>query len=184
MDELRSGAVLPASSQPRATLSPWPSVEGGTVAASSQGGRRCAEGQGLHLRGGLTHAVASLTPLLCRLSPACVFTYTYRRHRAPSHPQARHPCLLRRFLLQLVGILLEDIVTKQLRVDMSEQQHTFYCQELGTLLMCLIHIFKSGGCLPCPRLRERVPSRPHWAQATGEASSAGRGMLSCLSKGG
>ncbi|XP_015417051.1 PREDICTED: huntingtin [Myotis davidii] len=49
-----------------------------------------------------------------------------------------------RFLLQLVGILLEDIVTKQLRVDMSEQQHTFYCQELGTLLMCLIHIFKSG----------------------------------------
>ncbi|XP_066242929.1 huntingtin isoform X4 [Saccopteryx leptura] len=49
-----------------------------------------------------------------------------------------------RFLLQLVGILLEDIVTKQLRVDMSEQQHTFYCQELGTLLMCLIHVFKSG----------------------------------------
>ncbi|EPY80841.1 hypothetical protein CB1_000531010 [Camelus ferus] len=49
-----------------------------------------------------------------------------------------------RFLLQLVGILLEDIVTKQLRVEMSEQQHTFYCQELGTLLMCLIHIFKSG----------------------------------------
>ncbi|XP_058157313.1 huntingtin isoform X2 [Dasypus novemcinctus] len=49
-----------------------------------------------------------------------------------------------RFLLQLVGILLEDIVTKQLRVDVSEQQHTFYCQELGTLLMCLIHIFKSG----------------------------------------
>uniref|UniRef100_A0A8C6R2D9 Huntingtin n=1 Tax=Nannospalax galili TaxID=1026970 RepID=A0A8C6R2D9_NANGA len=49
-----------------------------------------------------------------------------------------------RFLLQLVGILLEDIVRKQLKVDMSEQQHTFYCQELGTLLMCLIHIFKSG----------------------------------------
>ncbi|XP_042638571.1 huntingtin [Orycteropus afer afer] len=49
-----------------------------------------------------------------------------------------------RFLLQLVGILLEDIVTKQLRVEMSEQQHTFYSQELGTLLMCLIHIFKSG----------------------------------------
>ncbi|EFB15589.1 hypothetical protein PANDA_004691, partial [Ailuropoda melanoleuca] len=49
-----------------------------------------------------------------------------------------------RFLLQLVGILLEDIVTKQLKVEMSEQQHTFYCQELGTLLMCLIHIFKSG----------------------------------------
>lgn len=51
---------------------------------------------------------------------------------------------LGRFLLQLVGILLEDIVTKQLKVEMSEQQHTFYCQELGTLLMCLIHIFKSG----------------------------------------
>ncbi|XP_062068838.1 huntingtin isoform X1 [Lepus europaeus] len=49
-----------------------------------------------------------------------------------------------RFLLQLVGILLEDIVTKQLKVELSEQQHTFYCQELGTLLMCLIHIFKSG----------------------------------------
>ncbi|XP_012667730.2 huntingtin [Otolemur garnettii] len=49
-----------------------------------------------------------------------------------------------RFLLQLVGILLEDIVTKQPKVEMSEQQHTFYCQELGTLLMCLIHIFKSG----------------------------------------
>lgn len=52
-----------------------------------------------------------------------------------------------RFLLQLVGILLEDIVTKQLKVDMNEQQHTFYCQELGTLLMCLIHIFKSGNTL-------------------------------------
>lgn len=52
-----------------------------------------------------------------------------------------------RFLLQLVGILLEDIVTKQLKVDMNEQQHTFYCQELGTLLMCLIHIFKSGNAL-------------------------------------
>ncbi|KAM7156171.1 huntingtin isoform 1-T1 [Molossus nigricans] len=49
-----------------------------------------------------------------------------------------------RFLLQLVGILSEDIVTKQLGVEVSEQQHAFYCQELGTLLMCLIHIFKSG----------------------------------------
>ncbi|CAI5783568.1 huntingtin isoform X1 [Podarcis lilfordi] len=49
-----------------------------------------------------------------------------------------------RFLLQLVGILLEDITTKHLNVDMNEQQHTFYCQELGTLLMCLIHTFKSG----------------------------------------
>ncbi|XP_063075686.1 huntingtin isoform X3 [Engraulis encrasicolus] len=49
-----------------------------------------------------------------------------------------------RFLLQLVGVLLEDISSKQVKVDMSEQQHTFYCQQLGTLLMCLIHIFKSG----------------------------------------
>ncbi|KTG05765.1 hypothetical protein cypCar_00019048, partial [Cyprinus carpio] len=49
-----------------------------------------------------------------------------------------------RFLLQLVGVLLDDIATKQVKVDMSEQQHTFYCQQLGTLLMCLIHIFKSG----------------------------------------
>uniref|UniRef100_A0A670ZHJ8 Huntingtin n=1 Tax=Pseudonaja textilis TaxID=8673 RepID=A0A670ZHJ8_PSETE len=49
-----------------------------------------------------------------------------------------------RFLMQLVGILLEDISSKQLNVEMSEQQHTFYCQELGTLLMCLIHTFKSG----------------------------------------
>ncbi|KAL1023919.1 hypothetical protein UPYG_G00048960 [Umbra pygmaea] len=49
-----------------------------------------------------------------------------------------------RFLLQLVGVLLEDISTRQVKVDMTEQQHTFYCQQLGTLLMCLIHIFKSG----------------------------------------
>uniref|UniRef100_A0A673IMQ9 Huntingtin n=1 Tax=Sinocyclocheilus rhinocerous TaxID=307959 RepID=A0A673IMQ9_9TELE len=49
-----------------------------------------------------------------------------------------------RFLLQLVGVLLDDIATKQVKVDMSEQQHTFYCQQLGTMLMCLIHIFKSG----------------------------------------
>ncbi|XP_059408549.1 huntingtin-like isoform X2 [Carassius carassius] len=49
-----------------------------------------------------------------------------------------------RFLLQLVGVMLDDIATKQVKVDMSEQQHTFYCQQLGTLLMCLIHIFKSG----------------------------------------
>ncbi|XP_069797989.1 huntingtin isoform X3 [Narcine bancroftii] len=49
-----------------------------------------------------------------------------------------------RFLLQLVGILLEDVVNKQPKVAMSEQQHSFYCQQVGTLLMCLIHIFKSG----------------------------------------
>lgn len=65
-----------------------------------------------------------------------------------------------RFLLQLVGILLEDIVTKQLKVDMNEQQHTFYCQELGTLLMCLIHIFKSGNtsnnALCCSMQRQGV----------------------------
>uniref|UniRef100_A0A8B9HJ95 Huntingtin n=1 Tax=Astyanax mexicanus TaxID=7994 RepID=A0A8B9HJ95_ASTMX len=48
------------------------------------------------------------------------------------------------FLLQLVGVLLDDISSKQVKVDMTEQQHTFYCQQLGTLLMCLIHIFKSG----------------------------------------
>lgn len=46
--------------------------------------------------------------------------------------------------MQLVGILLEDIVHKELKVDLTEQQHTFYCQQLGTLLMCLVHIFKSG----------------------------------------
>ncbi|XP_036790018.1 huntingtin isoform X7 [Oncorhynchus mykiss] len=49
-----------------------------------------------------------------------------------------------RFLLQLVGVMLDDISTRQVKVDMTEEQHTFYCQQLGTLLMCLIHIFKSG----------------------------------------
>ncbi|XP_055013837.1 huntingtin isoform X4 [Boleophthalmus pectinirostris] len=49
-----------------------------------------------------------------------------------------------RFLLQLAGVLLDDISTRQIKVDITEQQHTFYCQQLGTLLMCLIHIFKSG----------------------------------------
>ncbi|XP_075946777.1 huntingtin isoform X3 [Anarhichas minor] len=49
-----------------------------------------------------------------------------------------------RFLLQLVGVLLEDISSRQVKVDITEQQHTFYCQQLGTLLMCLIHVFKSG----------------------------------------
>uniref|UniRef100_A0A3B4ZTX2 Huntingtin n=1 Tax=Stegastes partitus TaxID=144197 RepID=A0A3B4ZTX2_9TELE len=49
-----------------------------------------------------------------------------------------------RFLLQLVGVLLDDISTRQVKVDITEQQHTFYCQQLGTLLMCLIHVFKSG----------------------------------------
>lgn len=63
-----------------------------------------------------------------------------------------------RFLLQLVGILLEDIVTKQPKVEMSEQQHTFYCQELGTLLMCLIHIFKSGRWIPEVLVSDSMPS--------------------------
>ncbi|XP_061130026.1 huntingtin isoform X3 [Syngnathus typhle] len=49
-----------------------------------------------------------------------------------------------RFLLQMVGVLLDEISCKQIKVDITEQQHTFYCQQLGTLLMCLIHIFKSG----------------------------------------
>ena len=49
---------------------------------------------------------------------------------------------------------------------MSEQQHTFYCQELGTLLMCLIHVFKSGRrdarpgsrvCAAPPRPSRRAP---------------------------
>ncbi|XP_070712462.1 huntingtin isoform X3 [Pempheris klunzingeri] len=49
-----------------------------------------------------------------------------------------------RFLLQLVGVLLDDISSRQVKVDITEQQHTFSCQQLGTLLMCLIHVFKSG----------------------------------------
>ncbi|XP_076001900.1 huntingtin isoform X2 [Genypterus blacodes] len=49
-----------------------------------------------------------------------------------------------RFLLQLVGVLLDDISSRRIKVDITEQQQTFYCQQLGTLLMCLIHIFKSG----------------------------------------
>ncbi|XP_068177228.1 huntingtin isoform X2 [Antennarius striatus] len=49
-----------------------------------------------------------------------------------------------RFLLQLVGVLLDDISSRVVKVDVTEQQHTFYCQQLGTLLMCLIHVFKSG----------------------------------------
>ena len=95
----------------------------------------------------------------CLYSPLCLLDVT--EVLCNSHLIHHHifPFLCR-FLLQLVGILLEDIVTKQLKVEMSEQQHTFYCQELGTLLMCLIHIFKSGRCLrptfaghlcgPCP----------------------------------
>ncbi|XP_023820147.1 huntingtin isoform X4 [Oryzias latipes] len=49
-----------------------------------------------------------------------------------------------RFLLQLVGVLLDDISSRRVKVEITEQQHTFYCQQLGTLLMCLIHVFKSG----------------------------------------
>uniref|UniRef100_A0A671P173 Huntingtin-like n=1 Tax=Sinocyclocheilus anshuiensis TaxID=1608454 RepID=A0A671P173_9TELE len=95
------------------------------------------------------------------LSPYLLSCPTIRRLRDddPSPPEALPPTMedangdpqrvppeetFARFLLQLVGVLLDDIATKQVKVDMSEQQHTFYCQQLGTLLMCLIHIFKSG----------------------------------------
>uniref|UniRef100_A0A673ILQ8 Huntingtin n=1 Tax=Sinocyclocheilus rhinocerous TaxID=307959 RepID=A0A673ILQ8_9TELE len=95
------------------------------------------------------------------LSPYLLSCPTIRRLRDddPSPPEAPPPTMedtngdpqrvppeetFARFLLQLVGVLLDDIATKQVKVDMSEQQHTFYCQQLGTLLMCLIHIFKSG----------------------------------------
>ncbi|XP_019513498.1 PREDICTED: huntingtin isoform X2 [Hipposideros armiger] len=71
-------------------------------------------------------------------------TSTPEEHSEGKHVKNLPEETFSRFLLQLVGILLEDIVTKQLKVEMSDQQHTFYCQELGTLLMCLIHIFKSG----------------------------------------
>lgn len=57
--------------------------------------------------------------------------------RSPVSPRPR-------FLLQLVGVLLDDISSRRVKVDITEQQHTFYCQQLGTLLMCLIHVFKSG----------------------------------------
>uniref|UniRef100_A0A672QEV7 Huntingtin-like n=1 Tax=Sinocyclocheilus grahami TaxID=75366 RepID=A0A672QEV7_SINGR len=74
------------------------------------------------------------------LSPYLLSCPTIRRLRDddPSPPEAPP------FLLQLVGVLLDDIATKQVKVEMSEHQHTFYCQQLGTLLMCLIHVFKSG----------------------------------------
>lgn len=101
------------------------------------GGRGSAPGLGLHVALLPSHLLPTLS---------CVLYTQGQETRAPSRPFVTPPPLSRRFLLQLVGILLEDIVSKQLRVDMSEQQHTFYCQELGTLLMCLIHIFKSGGC--------------------------------------
>ncbi|XP_060044468.1 huntingtin isoform X2 [Erinaceus europaeus] len=60
--------------------------------------------------------------------------------RAKSPPEET----LSRFLLQLVGVLLDDLVTRQPHADMTPQQHTFHCQALGTLLMSLIHVFKSG----------------------------------------
>uniref|UniRef100_A0A673IQF8 Huntingtin n=1 Tax=Sinocyclocheilus rhinocerous TaxID=307959 RepID=A0A673IQF8_9TELE len=85
------------------------------------------------------------------LSPYLLSCPTIRRLRDddPSPPEFLINTIINlflfvRFLLQLVGVLLDDIATKQVKVDMSEQQHTFYCQQLGTLLMCLIHIFKSG----------------------------------------
>ncbi|XP_010770173.1 huntingtin [Notothenia coriiceps] len=68
---------------------------------------------------------------------------------SPSHvpftcPLHMSPLPSPRFLLQLVGVLLDDISSRQVKVDITEQQHTFSCQQLGTLLMCLIHVFKSG----------------------------------------
>ncbi|XP_062376493.1 huntingtin isoform X2 [Sardina pilchardus] len=75
-----------------------------------------------------------------------------------------------RFLLQLVGVLLEDISSKQVKVDMSEQQHTFYCQQLGTLLMCLIHIFKSG------MFRRITAAATKLLKAEGPASGPGSGV--------
>ena len=59
---------------------------------------------------------------------------------------------------------------------MSEQQHTFYCQELGTLLMCLIHIFKSGRCSALAWLERLCPPPCPRARCAGErrASSAVR----------
>uniref|UniRef100_A0A8C3A9I3 Huntingtin n=1 Tax=Cyclopterus lumpus TaxID=8103 RepID=A0A8C3A9I3_CYCLU len=72
------------------------------------------------------------------LTPHLLSCHTIRRlhqqNLSPSDP----------FLLQLVGVLLDDISSRQVKVDITEQQHTFYCQQLGTLLMCLIHVFKSG----------------------------------------
>uniref|UniRef100_G3Q318 Huntingtin n=1 Tax=Gasterosteus aculeatus aculeatus TaxID=481459 RepID=G3Q318_GASAC len=98
------------------------------------------------------------------LSPHLLSCHTIRRlHQpsfSPSDPPAADTLLnqepfgeaqrappedtFARFLLQLVGVLLDDISSRQVKVDITEQQHTFYCQQLGTLLMCLIHVFKSG----------------------------------------
>lgn len=64
--------------------------------------------------------------------------------RPPPSLLTLSPSWYSRFLLQLVGVLLDDISTRRVKVDITEQQHTFYCQQLGTLLMCLIHVFKSG----------------------------------------
>ncbi|XP_063739467.1 huntingtin isoform X1 [Eleginops maclovinus] len=95
------------------------------------------------------------------LTPHLLSCHTIRRlHQqspSPSEPPADALCsqdgeaqkalpeeTFARFLLQLVGVLLDDISSRQVKVDITEQQHTFYCQQLGTLLMCLIHVFKSG----------------------------------------
>ncbi|XP_035993085.1 huntingtin isoform X2 [Fundulus heteroclitus] len=98
------------------------------------------------------------------LSPHLLSCYTIQRlhHQSPSpgDPPAADPSCnqeangdaqkvppeetFARFLLQLVGVLLDDISSRRVKVDITEQQHTFYCQQLGTLLMCLIHVFKSG----------------------------------------
>uniref|UniRef100_A0A8C3A9Z9 Huntingtin n=1 Tax=Cyclopterus lumpus TaxID=8103 RepID=A0A8C3A9Z9_CYCLU len=77
------------------------------------------------------------------LTPHLLSCHTIRRlhqqNLSPSDPPTADT-----FLLQLVGVLLDDISSRQVKVDITEQQHTFYCQQLGTLLMCLIHVFKSG----------------------------------------
>lgn len=108
-----------------------------------------------------------------------VNVFTYMPHNKSSHLIHHHPFpFLWRFLLQLVGILLEDIVTKQLKVEMSEQQHTFYCQELGTLLMCLIHIFKSGRCIRLVFVEYlHVPSLALYTQSIGTVPSSARSAL-------
>ncbi|KAF6723879.1 Huntingtin, partial [Oryzias melastigma] len=98
------------------------------------------------------------------LSPHLLSCHTIRRlqQQSPAHcelPAAEAPSnqetngeaqkappeeTFARFLLQLVGVLLDDISSRRVKVEITEQQHTFYCQQLGTLLMCLIHVFKSG----------------------------------------
>uniref|UniRef100_A0A3Q3F7X8 Huntingtin n=1 Tax=Labrus bergylta TaxID=56723 RepID=A0A3Q3F7X8_9LABR len=82
------------------------------------------------------------------LSPHLLSCHTIHRLHQQSPSQNEQTTIdtlcNQEFLLQLVGVLLDDISSRQIKVDITEQQHTFYCQQLGTLLMCLIHVFKSG----------------------------------------